>query len=322
MVPGVIKEGVGTVFIRVGVERRGSSLVAPVEEDLKRPHHHATVPAYRNTKQRYHKISDSVLSRTTRLHTLQDAKQRVVAVAAAVVVLCVVTTQASQDTLLQEVLKDSQELHQPIKDLIEQLTEEGKDWFRKTGQEQQETERTSNKQDEEGTRNKQEGGTRNKLDQESTRKQEGVNSKQQRNNESIENREKQNKENQVTEQQQKQQKQQQQGNNNKRTGREVQDAAGGTEEAGRLFLTGLDGTEQVTINLQGLLASLVYTVLGVLLFKVLAAIITGQNLSYWWNNWASRLLPTQDYSSGYYTDQSTYTAYRALDDVAKKYREE
>lgn len=57
------------------------------------------------------------------------------------------------------------------------------------------------------------------------------------------------------------------------------------DDDGRLLL-GTTGNQEVTISLNGLVAGILYTILGIFLVKFIATIITGRDLNYW-GRWAN-----------------------------------
>ncbi|XP_045113488.1 uncharacterized protein LOC123505825 [Portunus trituberculatus] len=90
-------------------------------------------------------------------------------------------------------------------------------------------------------------------------------------------------------------------------------------EEGRLFftgLTGLTGNQQVTISVDGLWAAIMWIVFMVVLIKLLIYVITGKSYTYW-GRWLTSAFGDDYYYNNPY--HSTYTAYRAFDNHAKKY---
>ncbi|XP_050722127.1 uncharacterized protein LOC127001542 [Eriocheir sinensis] len=91
------------------------------------------------------------------------------------------------------------------------------------------------------------------------------------------------------------------------------------DKEGRFIFTGGTGTgnQQVTISVSNMWSAVAWIVLCILLIKWLVHVVTGKDLDYW-GNWAAN---TYGGGGGHYNypDQSTYTAYRALDELSKKY---
>ncbi|XP_042865700.1 uncharacterized protein LOC122249145 [Penaeus japonicus] len=94
---------------------------------------------------------------------------------------------------------------------------------------------------------------------------------------------------------------------------------------GRLFFnTGLDNNTQVNVNVQAVLVTIAYLVGIALLIALIVAIATGGG-SASWGNWFDKIMKNQgyvyqpNYNQDYYYPDSSYAAYRAIEEVPQKY---
>ncbi|XP_071515364.1 uncharacterized protein [Panulirus ornatus] len=200
----------------------------------------------------------------------------------ALLTVCVVSH--STQEALQDVMQTSPGLQHPIADAIERLAAEGKQWLVRIQQKQQVEQNTLEEQ----------------KDPQDTHQNEGITEEQE-------------------EQELEQQLPQQESHRRGRAFTEEEGKREETQAEERLFLGGVDDNQQLTISLPGLLSGIFFAIIAVFFFKVVAAIITGRDLSYW-TNWANRFISPPHYPPSYYPDHSTYTAYRALEEVPNKYQ--